>query len=141
MSDSVTYDKVSGTTRNIGPEVTAFFKNNRSVQASMGYNASLAKGSQDCLFTHQTKAALAKNLKRLIPIKLQEVHGGTPTTQVAQLQITKHDRVIHASFVAWPLRAPCPAGRMSPRSAGVVHCPAAADIAPPVPSDRRHGRP
>ena len=60
MSDSVIYDEVSGTTHNIGPEVTAFFKNNRSVQASMVYNASLAKGSPDCLFPHHSQSIRKK---------------------------------------------------------------------------------
>ncbi|WAR53854.1 hypothetical protein PtB15_3B363 [Puccinia triticina] len=87
-------------TRKIGPEVTSFFRNNVSVQRSMGYNADLARSPDARKFPSRTMLPLPEDLQCAIPDSLQNAHGTSGISQVAQVLINKHDRVNHGSFVA-----------------------------------------
>ncbi|OAV92820.1 hypothetical protein PTTG_04927 [Puccinia triticina 1-1 BBBD Race 1] len=100
MSDGVILDDITGMTRKIGPEVTSFFRNNVSVQRSMGYNADLARSPDARKFPSRTMLPLPEDLQCAIPDSLQNAHGTSGISQVAQVLINKHDRVNHGSFVA-----------------------------------------
>ncbi|KAA1110414.1 hypothetical protein PGT21_020875 [Puccinia graminis f. sp. tritici] len=94
------WNHVKGTTRAVSDLVGSVFRENTSIQRAMGYNWETSNPLPAEAFPFKTRCPLGQAKVQSPPPEVVNVHPGASVTQVAQIQINKHDRVAGGVFVA-----------------------------------------
>ncbi|EHS64512.1 uncharacterized protein PGTG_20974 [Puccinia graminis f. sp. tritici CRL 75-36-700-3] len=100
LSEGVIYDHTTGCEREIGPNVTSFFAENKSIQLAMRYNAQSSREAESSVYPKKTLRRLPKDNKMVPPPELISLDGGPTVTQVSQVQLDRHNTIDKGSFVA-----------------------------------------
>ncbi|KAA1114601.1 hypothetical protein PGT21_014993 [Puccinia graminis f. sp. tritici] len=98
-SGGTIYDPKTSQSRGIGDDVTSIFSGNKIIQQSMGYNFNASHPLDPDQYPAKTAKHHIQDPKLQIPQQLENPPDGRVVTQVAQIQINKHDRLDPGVFV------------------------------------------